>query len=103
MSKSSIQKYAFHVANEACYIEPMANHKYRVVCPSQAKGFIYEGPTCSYNIARSERARSVAVHAMELLGYNYETIKHSLPIYLYGSARFLFNSAIKVAGPVKRA
>jgi hypothetical protein len=100
MSKSSIRKFAFHQANRACRVEPMANGQYRAVWPSN--GFMHEGRACSYNVAKGERARAVAVHAMELLGYDAATIGWALPLYRYGTARYMFDNAIKKAGPVEQ-
>jgi hypothetical protein len=99
MSKSSIRKFAFDQANRACRVEPMANGQYRAVWPSN--GFMHEGRACSYNVAKGERARAVAVRAMELLGYDAATIGWALPLYSYGKALDMFYRAIKNAGPVR--
>lgn len=99
MSKSSIIKFAFDQANRACYVHPMANGQYIAAWPSN--GFTHESRRCSYNVAKGERARAVAIVAMEFLGYDNETIAWALPLYRYGKARDMFYRAIKIAGPVQ--
>jgi len=99
MPTTSEKKLAYLHANRACRVYPMSNGQYIATWPSN--GFIHESRRCSYNVAKGERARAVAIVAMELLGYDSETIASALPLYQYGNARDMLDQAIKRAGPVQ--
>jgi len=100
MANSTEQRHALRVSSKYCRIDAYAENKYRVVSPwREIDGPSCEGELCSYNIAKSERARMVAWNAMQLLGYDKETISWAIPLYAGGSASNLLKSAIKKAGP----
>jgi len=99
MSKNSEKKLAYLHANRACHVYPMANGQWIATWPSN--GFTHESRRCSYNVAKGERARAVAILAMESLGYDNKTIAWALPLYQYGNARDMLDQAIKRAGPVQ--
>ena len=100
MPTTSEKKLAYLQASRACHVHPMANGQYIATWPSN--GFTHESRRCSYNVAKQERARAVAIVAMELLGYDNATIAWALPLYQYGTARYMLDHAIKLAGPVQR-
>ena len=99
---STDQRHALRVADNACRIDAYPHAKYRVVSPWRGiSGPKVEGRLCSYNTARSERARMVAWVAMESLGYDPSTIAWALPQSERGSARDMLRQAVKCAGPVE--
>lgn len=91
-------------AQQVCGFFPCGNNRYRLWYPWRE----IDGPrtessaTYPYARARSELTRITVWTAMEILGYEAETISWAVPEFSTGRARELLRRAIQDAGPVRQ-
>ena len=91
-------------AQQVCGLFPCGHRQYRLWYPwREAHGPRTESSASySYARARSELTRVVVWTAMEILGYDGETISWAVPDYTHGRARDLLRRAVRSAGPVRQ-